>query len=629
MSNAAFMTRGLGQVLFNYLPDATLDYDRGSCICKVAEVIIDTSIEEKIDKLLLLREIRTYVDRWEGRSNIPAENTHRPGLFAFGTPEKVIFNIYPLTFECRNCRAAFSYNREEEFLSNPENHKCRWCGGRLNQIYHVLVHECGNIKSLWVPKCPNHGNNPSRVKLDFQGSQKARDFRWVCTDCNQELRTISRPCEICSAAEQKVEGGESSRGKRPTMRPIPHRANAAYYTHHITRVNVGTQDLRELESHPEREQILVDAYLHDSYGAAELISRTTSRRDPKREKAEELRQMASTMPDGPRRKSLLEAADTIEALSNEPSEDAHKQTGYAISEGAFRELLEYVKFRSTCRISGTTEVRQEFDRRRPGMGAIFDLIENEYENAGIAEIKLVADFPVLTAVFGYTRVSFEPETSVGGDTIQTTFNWFPTLRMNKEALVDKIPIFIRAAETEAIFVRLNPIRLLSWLAKILPGSVVEAPLSESLARLWLLRNVDEVDRFVTQNQMRLITREIFGIIHTLSHIFIRSAASLAGIDRTGLAEYLFPRIGAFVIYNSNTVFNLGGLTTMFEENLEELLRNTRSNPLAQECVYDPVCKEQWNSSCHACMHLGEMACSFFNRGMSREFLFGPKGYWAK
>jgi hypothetical protein len=129
--------------------------------------------------------------------------------------------------------------------------------------------------------------------------------------------------------------------------------------------------------------------------------------------------------------------------------------------------------------------------------------------------------------------------------------------------------------------------------------------------------------------MTPITRAIFGITHTLSHILIRSAASLAGIDRTGLGEYLFPRIGALVIYNSHTVFNLGGLTTMFEENLEELLRNTRSNPLAQECVYDPVCKEQWNSSCHACTHLGEMACSFFNRGMSREYLFGPKGYFAK
>lgn len=628
-STSSFMTRGLGQVLFNYLPDATFDYDRGSCICKVAEVLIDTSKGEELDKHRLLNEIRDYVKKWEGRSNIRAEDTHRPGLFAFGTPEKVYFNVYPLTFECRNCRAAFSYNREEEFLSNSDNHKCRWCGGRLNQIYHVLVHQCGNIKSLWVPKCPNHGNKPSRVKLDFQGSQKARDFRWVCMDCNQELRSISRQCEICSAAEESGGEGELTHGKRPTMRPIPHRANAAYYTHHITRVNVGTQDLRELESHPERDRILVDAYCRDSYTATELIAGITSRRDAKKEKAEELRRMASTLPDGPERKSLLGAADTIEALSDEPTENTQKPTEYGISEGAFHEILEYVKFRSSCKISGTTEVRQEFDRRHPGMGTIFDLIEKEYENAGIAEIKLVADFPVLTAVFGYTRVGFEPETPMGSETVKTTFNWFPTLRMNKETLVDRIPIFIRTAETEAIFIRLNPTSLLKWLEKILPGSVGEIPASERQARLWLLRNVDEVDRFVTRNQMTPITRAIFGITHTLSHIFIRSAASLAGIDRTGLSEYLFPRIGALVIYNSNTVFNLGGLTTMFEENLEELLRNTRFNPLAQECIYDPVCKEQWNSSCHACTHLGEMACSFFNRGMSRDYLFGPKGYWAK
>jgi hypothetical protein len=87
-------------------------------------------------------------------------------------------------------------------------------------------------------------------------------------------------------------------------------------------------------------------------------------------------------------------------------------------------------------------------------------------------------------------------------------------------------------------------------------------------------------------------------------------------------------MGAMVIYNSNTVFNLGGVTTLFEEELELLLENVRSNPLARECVYDPVCSDHLNSSCHACTHLGEMSCSFFNRGMSREYLFGPKGFWS-
>jgi hypothetical protein len=98
---------------------------------------------------------------------------------------------------------------------------------------------------------------------------------------------------------------------------------------------------------------------------------------------------------------------------------------------------------------------------------------------------------------------------MGSEIVKTTFNWCPTLRMNKEALVDRIPIFIRAAETEAIFIRLDPTRLLKWLEKIIPGSVGEVPASESSARLWLLRNVDEVDRFVTQDQMTPIHSHIF------------------------------------------------------------------------------------------------------------------------
>jgi len=153
------------------------------------------------------------------------------------------------------------------------------------------------------------------------------------------------------------------------------------------------------------------------------------------------------------------------------------------------------------------------------------------------------------------------------------------------------------------------------------------PATDRDARLWLLKNVGSVDRFVTREGMPGVTKAVFGLVHTMSHMFMRSAAILAGIDRTGLAEYLFPRIGAAVIYNSNTVFNLGGLTTLYEADLLSLIEKTRLDPLAKECVYDPVCREQWNSSCHACMHLGEMACSFFNRGMSREYLFGSKGFW--
>jgi hypothetical protein len=613
------MSRGLGQVLFNYLPESTLDYDKGSCICKVAEVRINTEKVKDINKRMILGDIRKYIERWGDKSELKAGQTFEIHRFAFGEPTEVLFNIYPLVFECRKCRAAFSYKDEKMFLASGP--KCRFCGGRLGQIYHVLVHHCGSMVQLWVPKCKNNPNH--RVVLDDKGSQKTRDFRWKCAECNAEIMPINRNCKVCKGEAEEGSEEKLSGDKNLRMRPIPHRANAAFYTHHVTRVNVGKGEVDELLHRPDGEQILVDAYLKDSYAIdAMLDERTGAGTLPL---SVQMRRKAMETPEGEERKRLLEMADWMEQQEAKEKQGAAKQpVRYGVGNNALKELFEYVKLRGTSKFSTISDIRAEVERRQPGNGRKFDLIEREYVSAGFEEIKLVADFPIVTSVFGYTRVSVDPVTTTGE---KTTFRHFPTFQYSSQSVHDKIPIFVRAAETEALFVRLDPMRLVCWAEECRPGTVRDLPKDNREARLWLLRNVGEVDRFVTPKDLDPATRLLFGIVHTVSHMFIRAAASLAGIDRTGLGEYLFPRMGAFVVYNSNTVYNLGGLTTLFEEELRELLNKTRFDPLAKSCVYDPVCSEHHESSCHACTHLGEMACAFFNRGMSREFLYGADGFW--
>ena len=620
------MTRGLGQVLFNYLPEATLDYERGSCICKVAEVRISTESAQGIDRMRILDDIRDYVARWDDHSDLKMEHTRRPGLFAFGEPENILFNIYPLVFECRKCRAAFSFQSEVDFLKNQRNYKCRWCGGRLGQLYHVLVHQCGDMKQLWVPRCENpiHTDKETPVKLDFRGSQKAMDFRWKCMACGVAInRPIYRRCEYCSG---KTEGRAGS-DRNSRMRPIPHRANAAYYTHHITKVNISRDDVQQLQEHPDKEHILVQAYLDGFYKTEDLLRGIIKVEEPI-SISDQMRRKAQTMPDGPQKKKMQSMADAMAAMEvDELESDPENEVRYGLTAETLEELFDYVKMRGTCRVTELADVKREADLKRPGMGRVFDSIRKEHQAAGISEISLVEDFPVVTAVFGYTRVSAEPELQMGDRTIKTTFRHFPTFRMSTEKLQDKIPIFTRVSETEGLLVNLDPIRLLTWLQIRQPGLINKIPSEEKEAKVWLLRNVGDVDRFVTGEGLTDTTRLVFGLIHTLSHMFVRAAAGLAGVDRTGFSEYLFPRLGSFVVYNANTEFNLGGITTLYEEGLDVLLRNVRYDPLAKECIYDPVCWDKLNGSCHACTHLGEMACSFFNRGMRRDYLFGTQGFW--
>jgi len=622
------MTRGLGQVLFNYLPEATLDYDKGSCICKVAEVRVNTEEAKTLDHRRILTDIRQYIKRWGESTELSVDRTYNPNLFAFGEPTQVLFNIYPLVFECRKCRAAFSYKNEKEFVSKKRNHKCRWCGGRLGQIYHILVHQCGEVKQLWVPKCSNevHQGKETRVILDFRGSQKAMDFRWLCKDCGQPIKPILRYCDRCYAGVEESGIKDVKGGKSKYMRPIPHRANAAYYTHHLTRVNVSREDVVELETHPNKEQILVEAYLNGHYSTEDLrIGITSDGSDPI--EIDLLIRRAEGLEEGPEKDKLLDTVEVLRTLSKGQNDKEKIYKSYGISNQGLDELFDFIKLKGTCQITNIDMVKERLESKRFGKGRTFSKYKQEYKNAGFSEIALIEDFPVATFVFGYTRVSADPEMNVGSRKIKTTFRHFPTFRMSAKFLQDKIPIFTRVSETEGLLVRLSPIRLIEWLSINLPEAVEKVPENEKDAQLWLLKNIGEVDRFVTGENMTRATKLLFGLIHTISHVFIRAAASLSGVDRTGFSEYLFPKIGTFVVYNSKTEFNLGGLTTLFEEELDVLLRKARYDPLNRECIYDPVCREHHNSSCHACTHLGEMACSYFNRGMSRNYLFGKKGFW--
>ena len=114
-------------------------------------------------------------------------------------------------------------------------------------------------------------------------------------------------------------------------------------------------------------------------------------------------------------------------------------------------------------------------------------------------------------------------------------------------------------------------------------------------------------------------RLVFGLIHSFSHLCVRQAALLCGLDATSLSEYIFPRTLAFALYcNHRFGATIGALTALYEQSLAEWLNAVRS---VRRCVYDPVCYDR-EGNCHACSHLAETSCRFFNLNLNRAFLFG-------
>ena len=126
----------------------------------------------------------------------------------------------------------------------------------------------------------------------------------------------------------------------------------------------------------------------------------------------------------------------------------------------------------------------------------------------------------------------------------------------------------------------------------------------------------------------------FGVLHSVSHILKATAQRYVGIDSDALAEYLFPAHFAGLLYVSTHVeFTLGGIDSVVRSNLTQWLGSARD--YAGQCSFDPVCSRA-GGACPVCLY-PKFGCDYFNRTVSRAFLFGGEvrgrtnpvvGYWA-
>ena len=88
------------------------------------------------------------------------------------------------------------------------------------------------------------------------------------------------------------------------------------------------------------------------------------------------------------------------------------------------------------------------------------------------------------------------------------------------------------------------------------------------------------------------------LVHSYAHRMIRQTAVFAGIDRDALNEYLVPmHLGFFLYASPRGDFVLGGLQSVFETNLDELLvavtsaearlSRIRAAPASRRCTRAP------------------------------------------
>lgn len=600
------MTRGKQQILFNYLPGRTVDFE-GGVIAKISHIrgiqVRDLNVSS------LLSQIREQASAW------PDE--FRPGLrddilldatrFVILDPKSVEAEFYPKVFWCSNpaCGRVFDFARRRGRLQKV----CPNCGsGSLNQLRWILVHRCGDIRPL-SPYCQTCSSSEN-MALDTRGSERVSNFKWVCRSCASTQDMFPGPCRACNWAGP------------PRLRQYSievHRAGKTFNVHTTTLLNVPSSRYAGFFATPQWKALTAAKFLGmppidklrfdsvrgpTSASANDDVGISASNLDSllKRQQAGELstEQLLREL-ESARQRNAVGATGRFTSVPDDLV--AYSGVGLATWEESAQELLE-------------TVLTSELSEPRSLLAAPpYDGAAALLGPLGIGDINLVDEFPIVVASYGYSRMEAVPRRP-GGTDVLCRLNSFPQDREHG----GRFPIYVDETTADALFVSLDATKVVRWL--IANGCTITLPVAANqdvAARAYMVSILSGQRLRETIPDTAREARMVFSLLHTLSHLLVKEAALLCGLERTSLAEYLLPRSLSFAIYcNHKSGQTIGALTALFEQSIGDWLAAALDR---RRCVYDPVCKED-GGACHSCAHLSETSCRFFNMNLSRAFLFG-------
>lgn len=643
------MTRGVSQLLFNYLPERTVDWEDGLAIVRLSAVRLAPGVWDSDRATVLLEEIAQYFDRWRGQGGLVDDNFPDPrqeqGRFAVGLPDSIEATVLDTAYLCLSC-SALVFPRKAELAGAAGGLACPYCQQTtLRQFGQVFVHGCGELVPVteWIPatktaddgavvptqrplRCPQCG---SKGILEMPArSERVRDMRIVCRRCHSTvLERFTARCARCTRRVGRdrsvpVDGDTVERTgdtlvSRIAMRMSRYSANDTYYPQTVTLLRLDRPALTNLED-PElwelRRLLPLSERPDASQGVGQSISALAALLDQAQaagDAAEQARLQARIV-------QLAMSASTTPMPEEE--EDAPAELATDLS----KSIRESLAFRTTVH----TKPAPTLARESGGAGSLLgDEIERLQRQLGLREILLVDDLPVIVATFGYTRRSFHPTyKELSADNLPTEIRVFPSVdhyaakRVGRPELVGTVPILAREGDHEGLFLSLDPERVLKWLE--LNGIRLSLPSEPPLTRI--LASLEPIDRYYDDIWKCRVRRLVFGLVHSLSHAAMRAASWFSGLERTSLSEYSFLPLLGTVIFDNAGSFRLGGIETLVRDHLSTFLQALASE--AMTCVYDAECIDH-KGACHGCIQSPEISCRVFNHGLSRAFLTGGHTPW--
>ena len=625
------MKRSKTQAVYRFLPEMWIsekgDSERAvSAKIKNWNYIKMSDIYEDFIEGEIKRQIKLFGDRGGDISAFDlSPDTHSFAIVETacneGIPD-IIGEISPLVFYCSSCGAVSDLRNPDavdKYTWKCKNPDCgKWAVKQLQMIYAC---ECGYAQPIKIPHVQGVKNfkfrpNETQYKMFYRSgnSEKPAEFVQICPNCNSRL---------------VPDNANSGRNYKPfTLKVINlvDQRNGQFYKKGIDAQKTIICRWFDKLSTADYEEILNNIELAFS----DAFKSDAQRRNVKQ-------QVRALIDAGMLPPEMFESA-VNNMLQNAPNtksveryvamcddlfsrKKAENPVGYAewLSHFSFK-LMQYDTLKYAKRIITLEEaIQRQLD---------MEFIDSPEEvtalnkKMGITNMQVSCDIQIINCTYGYSRRVADPKNSTNKN-CRLKLNAYDRTRDGTANLV-----YGAKLDTEGILFEISQRKIVEWLYENNIISEEQLPdLDDDISvKKWFAQYVhsDVISMFGEIDDSEKITKNVFALLHSMSHAFMNSAGELSGLSGNSLTEIILVETASIFIYaQTSQGIPLGALSGMAESNYAYFLKKAFDE--AKNCVFDPICTERDDTACSACLIIPEISCNHFNAELGRKYLYSIDG----
>lgn len=604
------MKRGVSQSLYKYLPESWIDFsvrgeERYNYIAHVTRW--NSEKLDGINKRRLIRVVNQAIEAFGTAAGEGATISNTAGYGNGLTLENcvilnpkhdsdergIVAEISPLTFYCPSCHKVYQFKDSEIYQKYK---RCRSCHAELKQMRQIYFCKCGFATDKHPVYCRTCKSSDS-----IYWSGKLNDYNFRCKKCGNKIPMFKK-CDQCGTRLS------------PKIALDP----SQYFAYSISLIDIIDENVEKFISDTDYGAILTVACWLGKITRSELdeviTNGITSDPEAYQKKYDDSYNMFIAAGLDP-----ASAANAASAVANKECGSKYLDIVNELRAKIFTSpeslakvseaILEYMFVREIEDKSSLDDA--EDISRMLNTNANPEEFKKLAAKRAISSVEVCGNIPFVSCSYGYTREKSEP----GDGTV---------LRAFKEEHNGIKNIYATKLSTEGVLFEFDRVKILKWLDN--NGYVNHDELpdydDDNAVKLWFVNNVrpELIKPFSKIDPAEAPTYYVYNLIHTLSHLLIRSAASMCGLDKNSISEYILPSIPGVLVYCQNSQgFNLGALFNIFEAYFDKWLESAYQGAL--KCIFDPICASRYKA-CTGCLFLNEVSCQHFNHDLDRTLVIG-------